>query len=92
MFKKACGTSLEAAVDLGNKIALGQIESAIAAGVDTSSDVPIELKDRFSQKLVQLSKCRTMGQRLKVISSMSFGDILPNLPSVKEGPYRTDHG
>ena len=58
--QKACGTSLEAAVDLGNKIALGQIDSAIAAGVDTSSDVPIELKDRFSQKLVQLSKCRTM--------------------------------
>ena len=60
--QKACGTSLEAAVNLGNKIALGQIDSAIAAGVDTSSDVPIELKDRFSQKLVQLSKCRTIGQ------------------------------
>ncbi len=39
--QRACGTSLEAAILLGNKIALGQIDCAIAAGVDTVSDPPV---------------------------------------------------
>jgi acetyl-CoA C-acetyltransferase len=38
--QRACGTSLETAIVLGLKIAAGQIDSAIAAGVDTASDAP----------------------------------------------------
>lgn len=38
--QQACGTGLEAAILLANKIALGQIDSAIACGVDTTSDAP----------------------------------------------------
>src|SRR5260370_11236033 len=38
--QRACGTSLEAAILLGNKIALGQIDCAIAAGGDILSDPP----------------------------------------------------
>src|SRR5438105_13749757 len=37
--QRACGTSLEAAILIGAKIALGQIDSGIAAGVDSASDV-----------------------------------------------------
>src|SRR5246500_3647906 len=36
--QRACGTSLEATIDIGNKIALGQIEAGIAGGTDTGSD------------------------------------------------------
>ena len=39
--QRACGTSLEAAIVIGNKIALGQIDAGIAGGVDTVSDPPI---------------------------------------------------
>ena len=39
--QRACGTSLEAALLVANKIALGQIDAGIAAGVDTASDAPI---------------------------------------------------
>ena len=51
----ACGTSLEAAVILANKISLGQIDCGIAGGVDTNSDVPIEFKKSFSDRLFSKS-------------------------------------
>src|SRR5664280_2856338 len=37
--QQACGTGLEAAILVANKIALGQIEVGIAGGVDTTSAV-----------------------------------------------------
>jgi len=45
--QQACGTGLEAAILVGNKIALGQIESGIAAGTDTASDAPIALNEKY---------------------------------------------
>jgi len=39
--QRACGTSLEATIDIGNKIALGQIDAGIAGGTDSISDAPI---------------------------------------------------
>jgi len=39
--QRACGTSLEAAIVVANKIALGQIDAGIAGGVDTASDPPV---------------------------------------------------
>ena len=39
--QQACGTGLEAAILVANKIALGQIEAGIAGGTDTTSDAPL---------------------------------------------------
>ena len=39
--QQACGTGLEAAILVANKIALGQIEVGIAGGVDTTTDAPL---------------------------------------------------
>ena len=39
--QRACGTSLEAAIAVANRIALGQIDAGIAAGVDSISDTPV---------------------------------------------------
>ena len=80
----ACGTSLETANHVGNQIAMGQIESGIAGGVDSSSVVPIELKQTFSNRLVQLSRARNMTERLKILKSFSPGELVPNFPAVKE--------
>ncbi|WP_372651348.1 acetyl-CoA C-acetyltransferase [Halobacteriovorax sp.] len=80
----ACGTSLEAAVLLGNKIALGQIDCAIAGGVDTNSDVPIEFSKKFSDRLLRLNGAKTFGQKLSVLKGFSPGELLPKLPAVKE--------
>mgnify|MGYP003686628861 CR=1 FL=1 len=43
--QRACGTGLEAALQIANKIALGQIDSGIAGGTDTVSDTPIVYPD-----------------------------------------------
>ena len=39
--QQACDTGIQSAVAVANKIALGQIESGVAGGVDTTSDAPI---------------------------------------------------
>ena len=70
---------------LGNKIALGQIDSAIAGGVDTNSDVPIEFKKKFSDRLLKLAAARSMGEKLKALSGFSPKELMPKLPAIKEG-------
>lgn len=82
--QKACGTSLESAVMIANKIALGQIDCGIAGGVDTNSDVPIEFKKKFSDRLVALSNARTFGQRLSAFKGFSPAELVPKLPAIKE--------
>ena len=51
--QRACGTGLEAAIDIGNKIALGQIEVGIAGGVDSISDAPIVYPHSYQQLLLR---------------------------------------
>src|SRR6516165_7966582 len=50
--QRACGTSLEAAIAIGNKIALGQIDSGIAGGTDTASDPPVVFPRSYQQLLL----------------------------------------
>ena len=83
--QKACGTSLEAAIMLGNKIALGQIDCAIAGGVDTNSDVPIEFKKGFSDTLLNLAAAKSFPDKLKALTKLSPKDLIPKLPAIKEG-------
>ncbi|RMF00244.1 MAG: acetyl-CoA C-acetyltransferase [Alphaproteobacteria bacterium] len=81
---QACGTSLQAALGIGAKIATGQIESGIACGTDTVSDVPIVFRRRFAQRLVRLQRARGMGGKLAALKGFSFGELLPEPPNVSE--------
>lgn len=82
--QKACGTSLEAAIMIANKIALGQIECGIAGGVDTNSDIPVEFQKSFSDIMAKVNYSRSMGDRLKALSSLRPKDLKPNFPAVQE--------
>ncbi|MEX1098858.1 MAG: acetyl-CoA C-acetyltransferase, partial [Bacteriovoracaceae bacterium] len=82
--QKACGTSLEAAVMVANKIALGQIDCGIAGGVDTNSDIPIEYKKKFSDRLVALSNAKNLGQRISAFKGFNPTELIPKLPAIKE--------
>ena len=90
--QQACGTGLDAAILMGNKIALGQIESGIAGGVDTTSDAPIVFKRRFAQRLIKLSNARNWQQRLGALKGFSFGDLAPVPPSTAEPRTRLSMG
>lgn len=82
--QKACGTSLEAALILGAKIASGSLESGIAAGTDTNSDIPVEFKKSFSDRLSQMNYARDLGGRLKALKGLGPSDLLPKFPAIKE--------
>lgn len=82
--QKACGTSLEAAIEIGNKIALGQIECGIAGGVDTNSDLPVEFKKAFTDRLLDLNASKTFTDKLKAFKGFSPKELLPLLPAIKE--------
>ena len=79
--QQACGTSLQAALMIGAKIASGQIECGIAAGTDTTSDPPITFGRRFSQRLVRLGAARTGKQRLAAFKGFSPTELKPVLPA-----------
>ncbi|MFL2494307.1 MAG: acetyl-CoA C-acetyltransferase [Porticoccaceae bacterium] len=82
--QQACGTGLEAAILVGNKIALGQIECGIAAGTDTASDAPIALNEKYRHMILSLNRAKTFGQRLGALASIRPSFILPLLPANAE--------
>ena len=73
---QACGTGLQAAFAVANKIALGIIDSGIAGGTDTTSDAPIALGDGLRKPLLRLGSAKTAKQRLGAISSINPKDLL----------------
>jgi acetyl-CoA C-acetyltransferase len=82
--QRACGTSLEAAILLGNKIALGQIDCAIAAGVDTVSDPPVVYPKSFQQRLLQSYRGKTLSERVGPWFGLRPRDLRPVLPGIAE--------
>ena len=68
--QQACGTGLQAVIQVANKIALGQIEAGIAGGVDTASDAPLALNEQMRRTLIEVNSARTLGQRLKAASKL----------------------
>lgn len=85
--QQACGTGLEAALLVANKIALGQIDNGVAGGVDTTSDAPIGVNEGLRRLLLQAGRGKTLGQRLKPFLQLRPGHIKPELP--RNGEPRT---
>jgi acetyl-CoA C-acetyltransferase len=86
--QQACGTGLEAALLVANKIALGQIDVGIAGGVDTTSDAPIGVNENLRKILLKTNRAKTTGQRLKTLANVRPGMLFkPALP--RNGEPRT---
>ncbi|SDQ37564.1 acetyl-CoA C-acetyltransferase [Quadrisphaera sp. DSM 44207] len=82
--QQACATGLEAAVLVANKIALGQVESGIAGGVDSASDAPVALGDDLRRALLALRSARTPAQRLRVLARLRPGQLALEAPRNSE--------
>ncbi|MFF0373259.1 acetyl-CoA C-acetyltransferase [Actinoplanes missouriensis] len=83
--QQACGTGLEAAILVANKIALGQIEAGVAGGVDTTSDAPLQVNEDMRRALLSLNRARTLGDRLKAVARLRPQQALqPELPRNSE--------
>jgi acetyl-CoA C-acetyltransferase len=82
--QRACGTSLEAAILLGNKIALGQIDCGIAGGVDTVSDPPVVYPRSFQQILLRSYRGKSAAARIRPWFGLRPKNLRPVLPGVTE--------
>ena len=82
--QRACGTSLEACAVIANKIALGQIESGIAGGVDSISDAPVVYPDAYRRILFDVFRARSLPQRIMPWFRLRPSHFKPELPGVTE--------
>lgn len=82
--QRACGTSLDTTWQIALKIAAGQIESGIAAGVDTNSDLPVTFPKRFVSKILNLRQQKDLRSRLLLAMKFRPSDFSPVFPGVTE--------
>ena len=82
--QQACDTGLEAAIYIGNKIALGQIEAGIAGGVDSTSNVPIVLSEPLRKQLLEISRAKSTGSRISKILGIKLKHLKPVAPGIDE--------
>src|SRR5258707_2669171 len=75
--QQACGTGLEAAILVANKIALGQIDVGVAGGVDTTSDAPLGVNEQLRGTLLELNRARSLGGRLRAAGRLRPGQFFP---------------
>ncbi|WP_223608600.1 acetyl-CoA C-acetyltransferase [Chryseobacterium sp. OSA05B] len=75
--QQACDTGIEAAVYIGNKIALGQIENGIACGVEAMSNIPFESAPRLRKALLKANKEKSVFGKLKQLLTPKLKDWMP---------------
>jgi acetyl-CoA C-acetyltransferase len=82
--QRACGTSLSAVAQLANRIALGEIDSAIAGGADSASDVPLSYSPKLQRIVLSLASGKTWGDKFSTIGSLRPRDLAPKAPGIAE--------
>ena len=82
--QQACGTGLQAAIYIANKVALGQLDAGIAGGVDTSSDAPLVLSERLRKSILAASFAKTPAARAKALAGIRPSDLVPSQPQNSE--------
>ncbi|MBV8032943.1 MAG: acetyl-CoA C-acetyltransferase [Betaproteobacteria bacterium] len=82
--QRACGTSLSATIQLGYRIALGEIDCAIAGGVDSASDIPLSYGKALQRIVLKTARGRTFGEKVKAWKDFRLGHLKPMPPGVGE--------
>jgi len=82
--QQACGTGLQAIIQVANKIALGQIESGIAGGSDTTSDAPLAVGEKLRKKLIKVNQAKDTKGRLAALAKIRPADISLAIPQNSE--------
>jgi acetyl-CoA C-acetyltransferase len=85
--QQACGTGLQAAIYVANKIALGQIDAGVAGGSDTTSDAPIAVGEKLRKILLEANRAKTLQGRLAALAKVRPSYLVPSIP--QNGEPRT---
>ncbi len=81
---RACATSFQSTANIAESILAGAISVGVSGGADSASVVPITVSQRLAIALVGLTKARTAGQRLKILSGLRPKDLAPVPPAIAE--------
>jgi acetyl-CoA C-acetyltransferase len=90
--QQACGTGLQAAIHVADKIAFGAIDSGIGGGADTTSDAPVAISDKLRRKLMRVNAARDTRSRLTALAQIRPTDIGLSIPQNGEPRTRLSMG
>lgn len=82
--QRACGTGLETTWQIALKAHTGSIQLGIAGGVDTNSDLPIEVSTGLQKTLLKLNQAKGLTDQLKILLKLSPKDLKPKISNVNE--------
>ncbi|WP_205697801.1 acetyl-CoA C-acetyltransferase [Conexibacter sp. SYSU D00693] len=78
--QQACDTGIQAALVVANKIKLGEADSAIACGTDTTSDAPLALNEDLRRVLMEARRAKSVPERLRLLGHLRPGQVVPEIP------------
>ena len=81
---RACASANQAITDAADQIALGHIDTAIAGGAESLSNVPILHSQGMAEALVLASKAKTFGGRVRALARVRPKDLVPITPAIAE--------
>src|SRR3989449_3584216 len=81
---RACASSGQAVANAYDEIMLGDADVVLAGGVESLSDIPILASRRLADILVEASKAKSLGSRLRTLSRIRPRDLIPVSPAIAE--------
>ncbi len=81
---QACISANQAITTGADLIRTGQVDSVVAGGTESMSDVPIRFRKRFRQKLIESQRYRSPLDYLGFLKGMGWSDLLPEVPAIAE--------
>jgi acetyl-CoA acyltransferase len=81
---RACASSAQAINNAADQIVLGHVDTVLAGGVESLSDIPILHSRRFSRVLVDASRARSLGARVAAFGRTRPRDLVPVTPAIAE--------
>ncbi len=81
---RACATSYQSTVNVAEAIMAGAIDTGVAGGADSASNVPITVSKPLADALVAATKARSIGERMQAFAGLRPRDLAPVPPAIKE--------
>ena len=81
---RACASAGQAVTNAHDQIALGHADVILAGGVESLTDVPILVSRRMREILVDASRAKTLGARLRTFARLRPRDLVPVSPAIAE--------
>ena len=81
---RACATSYQSTVNVAEAIMAGAIDTGLAGGADSASNVPITVSKRLAEALMAATKARSIGERAQIFAGLRPRDLVPVAPAIAE--------